>query len=101
MAKCEVNGVMYKSRPEPSSGDGCAGCSAKFGTHLCDALPMCVGIVWVKRAEHKVKVVFTFKPGTEDVAGKTERLLRLGIQHCMELEPATFEALEHYEIKEK
>lgn len=101
MAKCEVNGVRYKSRPEPSSGDRCAGCVAKFGTDLCDALPMCVGIVWVKKAERKVKVVFTFKPGTEYAAGKTERLLRYGTEHCMEYEHATFKALEHYEIKEK
>lgn len=98
MAKCEVGGVRYKSHPETRACDGCV---TTVGTTLCMALGPCDDLVWVKRAEHKVKVVFTFKPGTEDVAGKIERLLRYGTEHCMEYEHATFEALKHYEIKEK
>ena len=46
MATFSADGVTYKSSP---TTDGCEGCAGHTNTSICNALPDCAGIIWVKK----------------------------------------------------
>ncbi len=43
---CTINGIEYESRN--NTGNHCDGCVATNDTILCQTLPSCGGIIWVK-----------------------------------------------------
>lgn len=111
--KIQVGGVTYTTQDEVERC-GCVGCAAADDHDLCERLSAQYEEAYdsgcgldyfiYKRMEDtptKVKVVFKFKPGTEDAHEKAQRILRYGLEACIEYEPDTFEALKHFEIKEK